>query len=121
CGRTRELQELDGEVQGAVAYNADLFDAATIERMTCHLIRVVDTVAAEPTVAVGNIDILSEPERHRVLEGVNDTGHKLPVGTLPSLFAEQVRRSPHATAVVADGVALRYEELDMRANRLAHR
>src|SRR5207302_3440352 len=104
-----------------LGYDPDLFDAATIERMAGHLAQVLEAVAADPSLPLGRIDILTGQERHQVLEAWNDTGAELPAGTLPSLFAEQVARSPGATAVVADGVALSYEQLDARANRLAHR
>lgn len=40
---------------------------------------------------------------------------------IPARFAEQVARTPDATAVSAGAVRLTYRELDERANRLAHR
>ncbi|MCQ8773512.1 non-ribosomal peptide synthetase [Streptomyces telluris] len=39
---------------------------------------------------------------------------------LVEAFQRQAARTPHATAVVAGGVELTYEELNTRANRLAH-
>lgn len=41
--------------------------------------------------------------------------------SIPEQFAGQVARAPNAVAVSADGVRLTYQELDKRANRLAHR
>ena len=48
-------------------------------------------------------------------------GH-IPISTKPlhTYFQEQVERSPNATAVVFEGLTLTYEELNRRANRLAH-
>src|SRR5438270_10843327 len=63
---------------------------------------------------------LTERRRQQVLVDWNDTEHDVPDGTLASLFAEQVRRTPDAMAVVTDGATLSYAELDTRANRLAH-
>ncbi len=40
--------------------------------------------------------------------------------TWPALFEAQVGRTPGATALVFDDVALTYDELDEAANRLAH-
>src|SRR3569833_476701 len=40
--------------------------------------------------------------------------------TLPGMFAEQVRRTPGAGAVVFEDAALTYAVLDVRANRRAH-
>src|SRR5207253_1491486 len=57
----------------ALGYDPDLFDATTIERMAGHLTRVLEAVAADPSLALGRIDILSEEERHEVLEAWNDT------------------------------------------------
>ena len=42
--------------------------------------------------------------------------------SIPTRFAEQVARTPDATAVseAASGTALSYRELDQKANQLAH-
>ncbi|HEV8197679.1 MAG TPA: amino acid adenylation domain-containing protein, partial [Gemmatimonadales bacterium] len=73
---------------------------------------------------MGNIvpdQISLSPVEHRlILEAWNDTGHEVPSATLPALFEAQVARSPEAVAVVFEEVSLSYEELDARANGLAH-
>jgi amino acid adenylation domain-containing protein/non-ribosomal peptide synthase protein (TIGR01720 family) len=117
-----EVVELDdGCLQVALNYSTDLFDASTVERMAGHLLTLLDGVAADPAVRLDQLDILSGAERRRLLVEWNGTDIDVPVGTVASLFARQVRRSPGAIAVSADGVELTYAELDTRANRLAHR
>ncbi|HVW44155.1 MAG TPA: amino acid adenylation domain-containing protein [Amycolatopsis sp.] len=46
---------------------------------------------------------------------------EVPETTLPELFAAQVARAPHATAVVFEGARLSYAELDARSSDLASR
>jgi len=48
------------------------------------------------------------------------TARDVPSTTVPPLFEMQVRRAPHAVAVVCGSAEITYGELNTRANRLAH-
>ncbi|MEA2588854.1 MAG: hypothetical protein QOH66_1781, partial [Actinomycetota bacterium] len=64
---------LDDRLLFDLAYDPNLFDASTIERMAGHLVAVLEAVAADPDAALGDIDVLTPPERHQVLVAFNDT------------------------------------------------
>jgi amino acid adenylation domain-containing protein/non-ribosomal peptide synthase protein (TIGR01720 family) len=117
---TVEFQEIDDLLAGVFVYNTDLFDAATVERMANHLLRVFDAVTADPGLTVGRVDILTADERYRVLVECNNTDRDVVAATLPELFEAQVARTPDLPAVVAGDVSLSYAEVEVRANRLAH-
>ncbi|MGF0263473.1 amino acid adenylation domain-containing protein, partial [Rhodococcus ruber] len=102
-----------------ITYATDLFDASTVAGFAARFVRVLEEVVADPSVAVGDLEILEPGERSRVLEVWNDTGHAVPAVTLVGLFEEQVRRSPEAPAVTFDGVSLTYGEFAGRVRRLA--
>ncbi|MEV0569340.1 amino acid adenylation domain-containing protein, partial [Dactylosporangium sp. NPDC050588] len=72
-------------------------------------------------VPLSDIGVLGTAELDRVLRDWNDTATEVPPGTLPALFAAQVRRTPSMPALVFEGVTVSYQELDARSNRLAHR
>ncbi|HEV2783795.1 MAG TPA: amino acid adenylation domain-containing protein, partial [Actinophytocola sp.] len=116
-----QFTEVDGGLRGAVNYNTDLFDAATIDRMATHLGVLLDGIAADADRPVSRLPMLTEPERRRVLREWNDTGHEVPRTTLPALLDAQAARTPDAPAVVFDGAELSYAELHAWANRLAHK
>ncbi|MFB6775710.1 amino acid adenylation domain-containing protein, partial [Streptomyces sp. NPDC056337] len=114
----------DGEgrpvgLRGSVTGAADLFDAGTVDAVAERLVKVLSLVAADPQVRVGQVQVLSEAERHQVVAGWNDTAEPVPDATWVELFAEQVARDPGAVAVVCGEVELSYGELDERASRLA--
>ncbi|MFK0100568.1 non-ribosomal peptide synthase/polyketide synthase [Streptomyces sp. NPDC091040] len=108
----------DGLV-GAVEFATDLFDAATVELLFERWARLLRAAVAAPDRPVSGIDLMSADERHRLLHAFNDTAAELPPDALPALFARQVRATPDAVAVVADGTELTYTELDRRADSLA--
>ncbi|MEV0570758.1 amino acid adenylation domain-containing protein, partial [Dactylosporangium sp. NPDC050588] len=70
---------------------------------------------------LSELGVLGTAELDRVLRDWNDTAAEVPPGTLPALFAAQVRRTPSMAALVFEGVTVSYRELDARSNRLAHR
>ncbi|HZG88635.1 MAG TPA: amino acid adenylation domain-containing protein, partial [Pseudonocardia sp.] len=102
-------------------YSTELFDAATIERLAGHLEVLLAGVVAAPERPVGELSLLDEPERRRVVREWNATARPVPVDTVPAVFAEQARRAPRATAVVCGADELTYAQLQARANALAHR
>ncbi|NOT07448.1 MAG: LLM class flavin-dependent oxidoreductase, partial [Gemmatimonadales bacterium] len=75
-----------------------------------------------PERALGELPLWGEAERTRVLVEWNatETAPRLDA-CVHRLIEDQVARTPDRTAVVAQGQALTYRELDARANRLARR
>ncbi|HEY9417978.1 MAG TPA: amino acid adenylation domain-containing protein, partial [Pseudonocardia sp.] len=115
-----EFQEVDGGLVGAISYNTDLFEPATIGRMAAHLEVLLDGISADPGRPLLRLAMLTENERHQVVDGWNDTAVEVPPQTLAALIENQVARSPQATAVDSEGGSLSFAELNARANRLAH-
>ncbi|MBF6209343.1 amino acid adenylation domain-containing protein, partial [Streptomyces gardneri] len=101
-------------------YATDMFDADTIAGVAQRLVRMLSAIAADASVAVGDVELLDSVERTEVLERWNDTAHPVdPAATLVSMFAAQLARTPDATAVTFEGTSLSYAEFAARVNRLA--
>ena len=112
----------DGSPAGlsvVVEYGTDLFDAATVRGLLARWHRFLAAVADDTSVPLSRVELLEPAERHDLLLSWNATGGENPPGTIPDLFAAQVARVPHATALTAGAVTLTFAELDARVNRLA--
>jgi amino acid adenylation domain-containing protein/non-ribosomal peptide synthase protein (TIGR01720 family) len=115
------LVETGGALGGGIQYNADLFDAATIDRWCGHLAALLAGVAADPQTRIGELPLLAAAERWQLAGEWNDTGRRYPGGgaTLSELIRAQAARTPGAPAVVCAEASLSYGELEARALRLA--
>ncbi|OXM56486.1 non-ribosomal peptide synthetase [Amycolatopsis thailandensis] len=118
---TIHFQETAGRLDALVNYNTDLFDAATIERLTGWLRRMLDGIATAPELPLAGQPWISPAERDRVLVEWNGKAAAEPSPVLHELFAARAARTPDAVAVTSGSTELTYGELDRRANRLAHR
>ncbi|HEX2076781.1 MAG TPA: amino acid adenylation domain-containing protein, partial [Longimicrobium sp.] len=108
-------------LRGGLTYSTDLFERGTIERMLGHLARVLEQVAADADVRLSQLELLGDAERALVLEAWNRTAAEYPADRcIHELFEVQAARTPGAVAVVYEGEALSYAELNARANQLAH-
>jgi amino acid adenylation domain-containing protein len=106
---------------GGLNYATDLFERGTVERMLGHLARVLEQVAADADVRLSELELLGEAERALVLETWNPTGDVYPADLcIHERFETQADRTPDAVAIVYEGEALTYAELNARANQLAH-
>ncbi|MEV6321024.1 amino acid adenylation domain-containing protein [Nocardia sp. NPDC051787] len=107
-------------LSGSLRYATDLFDAATAESYVARFRRLLVAVAVDPNVRIGDIELLSDAERARILREWNATAH--PVGesaTLASLFAAQAALTPDAPAITFDRTTLSYAQFAGLVNRLA--
>ena len=102
-----------------LGYDPALFDAMTVERMAVHLEVLLGVMAGDPDVRLGEVDILPEAERVRVLGEWNETARVVAPVTLAGLFRARVAECPDAPAVVFDGGCVSFAELDRRASGLA--
>ncbi|MCC4598321.1 amino acid adenylation domain-containing protein, partial [Xanthomonas campestris pv. phormiicola] len=96
--------------------------AALAQTMADILQQLAQALALAPTRPLHALTRLRASERVRVLEDFNATDAVLTAeGGVHQLFEQQVRQTPHASAVVDEQRTLSYAELDRQANRLAHR
>ncbi|WHT21650.1 non-ribosomal peptide synthase/polyketide synthase [Crossiella sp. CA-258035] len=105
----------------ALDYDPELFDADTVQAMADRLALLLTGIARDPERTPAQLPVLTEAERHRVLETWNATATELPAGSLGELFTAQAARTPQAVALAFDGGHLTYADLEARANRLARR
>ncbi|NKR94815.1 amino acid adenylation domain-containing protein [Rhodococcus hoagii] len=103
----------------ALTYATDLFDASTMRIFGDRFTRILHSVITRPSAVVGDIDLLDEVERSRVVEEWNATSQPVPDATLVDLFEAQVARTPDAVAVVFEGESLTYAEFASRVRRTA--
>lgn len=118
---TLSITETAQGLVGAWEYNTDLFNGSTIQRMTAHFQNLLSAVVENPQLSVAELPLLSEAERHQLLVQWNDTESKYPSDKcIHQLFEEQVEKTPDAVAVVFEKEQLTYQQLNQRANQLAH-
>ncbi|MEU2613188.1 amino acid adenylation domain-containing protein [Micromonospora sp. NPDC007271] len=110
----------DGLLRLHGVYNAELFDAETIDLLLDHLIALLGEAVADPDRRHAGLGMLTDRELARLAEW-NRTEADFPrEATLHQLIAEQVARTPDALAVMSGTDRLTYAELDRWANRLAN-
>jgi amino acid adenylation domain-containing protein len=117
-----ELDERpEGHIAGRLIYDRDLFKAATAARMGEHWSGIIRAVAADPTLTVSTIPILTPAEEQRQLVEWNATATERSSGAVHHLVQARTARQPDAPAVSAAGHAISYAEAEARAGGIARR
>ncbi|MCP4148756.1 MAG: amino acid adenylation domain-containing protein, partial [bacterium] len=89
------------EIHIDIEYYTGIFKPGTIQRLATHFMSIINTVIDNPTVALENISIITENEKHRLLYEFNDTNREFPSEkTIHQLFEEQVARTSDSIAIV---------------------
>ncbi|HEV7860841.1 MAG TPA: amino acid adenylation domain-containing protein, partial [Pyrinomonadaceae bacterium] len=118
---TLMMSEDESGLNASLQYNKDLFDGQTIERMAGHFQTLVNSIAADSQSRLSDLSLMPEDELRQVLVEWNKTQWEhdddAPVHRL---FESQAARIPDELAVASASQRLTYQELNARANRVAH-
>jgi non-ribosomal peptide synthetase component F len=102
-------------------YDANLFSAENINRLTEEFETLLHSILKNPLSAISELEILPPNELQQLLVDFNHTQTDYPKNKcIHQLFEEQVNRTPDNIAVVYENQQLTYTQLNIRANQLAH-
>lgn len=102
-------------------YNTDLFREASISQLAKHFDNLLNSLLHSPNNSISAASMFTEDESKQLIRLCNDTcvaqSH---YSCIHELFEEQAAVSPNAIAVALNAQQLTYDELNQRANQLAH-
>jgi amino acid adenylation domain-containing protein/non-ribosomal peptide synthase protein (TIGR01720 family) len=103
------------------SYQCSHFSSMAIARMSEHLAALLAAMVATPQAALSELDLLTAPERTQQLLEWNPpfTAQENPLCVHQLIEAQAVIR-PDATALIFNELQLSFDQLNRRANRLAH-
>ncbi|GER91675.1 hypothetical protein KDW_58370 [Dictyobacter vulcani] len=114
------MWETAENLQGTLIYNTDLFDTVTIEQFVAQFEVLLNSIVTDPNRPIGGLPLLSQ-ENQEKLTGWNEVKAPFQVTLLTQEYVEQqAAQRPQALAVRTVEAELTYEQLNIRANLLAH-
>lgn len=116
-----DFSERGGALVAHLEYRSALFERDTIARLAGHLAQILQELIVHLDVPVSTLSLLSAEERSLVVERWNQTQVAYPAEeSLHHLFELQVARTPQACALTAEEGSLTFQDLNERANQVAH-
>ncbi|NWO06488.1 MAG: amino acid adenylation domain-containing protein [Alteromonadaceae bacterium] len=104
-------------------YDISLFTEERVNKLALHLGNVLEDwsrLSDLTKVSLPDLTILSESERHFLINEFNDTGRYTPPDLcIHHLFEKQVAKTPGQIAIKTDERQMTYQELNRHANRIA--
>jgi amino acid adenylation domain-containing protein len=115
------VAEANESITASLQYNTDLYEAESINRLIAHFQTLLQAIVFDSDQPINTLPLLSASERQQVLLHWNQTEREFPQDIcLHQLFEAQVERTPDATALIFEDQQLNYQQLNERANQLAH-
>ncbi|HYM01253.1 MAG TPA: condensation domain-containing protein, partial [Blastocatellia bacterium] len=109
-------------ISGTLQFSTDLFDSATIQRMSVHYRELLRSATSFPSSSVFDLALLSTAEAHMLCVEENDTSQDYPyTDSVHDLFNVQCEASPDRVAVVYEESQFTYLHLRRKAAALARR
>jgi amino acid adenylation domain-containing protein len=105
----------------SIEYIRDIFEHERMERMAKHLEVLLESIVANPDARLSDLSVLTSEEEQQLLHRWNDTAHEFTSASLVhQIFEQQSALHPDAPAILFEGQTLSFNQINRRANQLAH-
>lgn len=103
-----------GPMRGELLYATDLFDQSTVEKYAQRYLRILEQIADDPSIVVGDISIATGDELSSGPEATEE-----PAAPLPELVAQAAARAPEAPALSGVGSEVTFAALAAMTTAMA--
>lgn len=108
------------KLAGRLAYNSDLFSAASMQFVIKHFKALLTNAISAPDQTIDSFTLYDDAERQQILYDWNTTQREYPRSLCThQVFEQQVEQNPNSEAVICGDQRLTYRQLNQRANNLA--
>ena len=115
------VKETSSGLSGSIEYCTDLYSEQTVVRMLEHYKRLLASIAENPSANISELQMLSNEEQRQLLAHYNNTTIEYPKDkSVIALIEEQAAEKPGNVAIIFKSEQLTYQQLNERANQLAH-
>ncbi|MBW4614708.1 MAG: amino acid adenylation domain-containing protein [Desmonostoc vinosum HA7617-LM4] len=115
-----ELAQTPTGITGYFEYSTDLFKADAIARMIGHFQTLLESIVTNPDEKIASLSLLTQTEQQQLVTWNNTQTNHPEIQCVHKLIELQVEKTPNAIAVEFAQEQLTYEQLNQRANQLAH-
>ena len=110
-----------GNVNIAYDYQTSKYSKKDIVNIHKRILNIINQILKNSNIEIDNIEVVTPEEKNRILFDFNDTKTDYEKDkTITELFEEQVKKTPDNIALVFENKEMTYDELNKKANSLAH-
>ncbi|WHY56138.1 non-ribosomal peptide synthetase [Peribacillus simplex] len=118
---TMFMNESDDNLSFSIEYSTSLFNEETIRQLGSHYIHIVESIMQLDSFQLKDLKITTPAEEEKLLVEFNNTERDYSREKLiHQLFEEKVKELPDAVSLEGPSYVVTYQELNKRANQLAH-
>ncbi|MEN8444812.1 MAG: condensation domain-containing protein [Cyanobacteria bacterium J06555_13] len=104
-----------------LSYDASLLSEDYIQCLAEQLQTLISNIVTHPEISIEKIELISAAKRETILHQFNHTACDYPKDKcIHQLFEAQAQKTPDAVAVAFENEHLTYQQLNTKANQLAH-
>src|ERR1041385_2357658 len=92
-----------------------------VERVAAHFETFLQSVVNDPFEKIARLEILNDAHRQEIFKALTGRVAPVPRACIHELFEQQAQQWPARIAVACEHETVTYQQLDERANQLAHR